>query len=249
MNPEPGRYQSGLRPGFNLMPVMRHHIIIAALMLCFSMTMNGQEYRPRESWPYLLEYFTEGVATNFGGEVSMDGYFNVSVVDGKLHFVKDGTIMVANMNQLQAVRIGERVFINRIGRLKEVVAEELGGYFVLRDVSVDQDELAKTDIGFGMKSAVASTQKLNTLGIGGTTVNLSLEAAISAAKDGAEFPLKEKYVFLIKSREYPADKSTFLSLEGIDKASAKAFLKSEKIKWHNAESLGKVLKYIAENSK
>ena len=213
------------------------------------MTLSGQEYRPRESWPYLLENFTEGVVTNYGGEASADGYFNVSVVDGKLHFVKDGTIMVANMNQLQAVRIGEKIFINRMGRLKEVVAEELGGYFVLLDVSVDEDELAKTDIGFGMRSAVASTQKLNTLAMGSATVNLSLDAAISAAKEGAELPLKEKYVFLIKSREYPANKNSFLSMEGVDKASAKAFLKAEKIKWRNADSLGKVLKYIAENSK
>lgn len=218
-------------------------------MFCFSMTLSGQEYRPRESWPYLLENFTEGVVTNYGGEASADGYFNVSVVDGKLHFVKDGTIMVANMNQLQAVRIGEKIFINRMGRLKEVVAEELGGYFVLLDVSVDEDELAKTDIGFGMRSAVASTQKLNTLAMGSATVNLSLDAAISAAKEGAELPLKEKYVFLIKSREYPANKNSFLSMEGVDKASAKAFLKAEKIKWRNADSLGKVLKYIAENSK
>ena len=213
------------------------------------MTLSGQEYRPRESWPYLLENFTEGVVTNYGGEASADGYFNVSVVDGKLHFVKDGTIMVANMNQLQAVRIGEKIFINRMGRLKEVVAEELSGYFVLLDVSVDEDELAKTDIGFGMRSAVASTQKLNTLAMGSATVNLSLDAAISAAKEGAELPLKEKYVFLIKSREYPANKNSFLSMEGVDKASAKAFLKAEKIKWRNADSLGKVLKYIAENSK
>ena len=224
-------------------------LLIAALA-AISISAFAQEYHPRESWPYLMEEFGAGVVTNFGGEVSADGFFNVSVVDGKLHFVQDGTIMAANMNKLQAVRIGERVFINRMGKLKEVVAEERGGLFVLRDVSVDMDELAKTDIGFGARSAVASTQRVNGLGMGGgTTVNLALESAIAAAKDGAELPVKEKYVFLIKSREYPADKASFLSMEGLDKASAKAFLKNEKIKWRNAESLGKVLNYIAENSK
>lgn len=228
---------------------MRHYIVTAVLALCISAALSAQEYHPRESWPYLMENFESGVVTNYGGEVSADGYFNVSVIDGKLHFVKDGVIMVANMNQLQAVRIGEKVFVNRMGRLKEVIAEELGGLFVLKEVSVDEDELAKTDVGFGMRSAVASTQKVNTLGVGGTTVNLALETAISAAKEGAELPLKEKYYFLIKSREYPADKNSFLSMEGIDKVSAKAFLKNEKIKWHKAESLGKVLKYMAENSK
>lgn len=197
-----------------------------------------------------MEEFGAGIVTNFGGEASAEGFFNVSVIDGSLHYIKDGRIMVANMGRLQAVRIGERIFINRVGRLKEVAAEEPGGLFVISEVSVDMDELAKTDIGFGARSAVASTQKVNGLGVGGgSTVNLSLETAISAAKDGAVLPVREKYYFLIKSREYPADKSTFLSMEGIDKASAKAFLKSEKIKWHDAYSLGKVLKYIAQNSK
>lgn len=224
-------------------------ILSIVFVLVLSIGAAAQEYHPRESWPYLLEEFTGGVVSNYGGEVSAEGFFNVSVVDGKLHFVKDGTIMVANMNQLQAVRIGERVFVNRMGRLKEVVAEERGGLFVLRDVSVDLDELAKTDIGFGARSAVASTQKVNGLTVGGGTVNLALETAIAAAKEGAELPIREKYLFLVRSREYPADKASFLSMEGLDKASAKAFLKTEKIKWHKAESLGKVLKYIAENSK
>ena len=231
------------------MLIMRYRILLAVTLFFCSLSVSAQEYHPREGWPYLFEEFSAGVVTNYGGEVSADGFFNVSVVDGKLHFVQDGKIMVANMNQLQAVRIGDKVFVNRMGKLKEVVSEERGGFFVLREVDVDMDELAKTDIGFGARSAVASTQKVNGLMVSGGTVNLALETAIAAAKDGAELPVREKYVFLVKSREYPADKSSFLSMEGIDKASAKAFLKSEKIKWHNAASLGVVLKYIAENSK
>ena len=223
-------------------------LFISALA-AISIIASAQEYQPREGWPYLFEDFSAGIVTNHGGEVSAEGFFNVCVVDGKLHYVQDGKIMEANMNHLQAVRIGDRVFINRMGRLKEVVAEERGGSFVLREVNVDLDKLVRTDIGFGISSAVASTQKVNSLTVGGGTVNLALETAIAAAKDGEEIPVKEKYVFLIKSREYPADKASFLSMEGIDKASAKAFLKTQKIKWHNPESLGIVLKYIAENSK
>lgn len=228
---------------------MKYRILLAVSLFFCSLSLSAQEYHPREGWPYIFEDFSAGVVINYGGEVSAEGFFNVSVVDGKLHYVQDGKIMVANMNQLQVVRIGEKVFVNRMGKLKEVVAEERGGCFVLREVSVDMVELSKTEIGFGARSAVASTQKVNVLSVSGGTVNLSLETAIAASIDGAELPVKEKYFFLIKSKEYPADKSSFLSMEGIDKASAKAFIKSEKIKWHKAESLGKVLKYIAENSK
>ena len=111
-------------------------LFISALA-AISIIASAQEYQPREGWPYLFEDFSAGIVTNHGGEVSAEGFFNVCVVDGKLHYVQDGKIMEANMNHLQAVRIGDRVFINRMGRLKEVVAEERGGSFVLREVNVD----------------------------------------------------------------------------------------------------------------
>lgn len=228
---------------------MKKLIFAALAAISISATAQNYDYRPRETWPYLLEEFTSGVVTNFGGERQAEGYFNVCVTDGSLHYIKDGKIMAADMRHFQAARIGNDAYVNRMGRIKKVVAEEPGGKFLLLDVSVDMDELAKQDIGLGVKSSLASTQKLNNIGIsGGTTVNMELNTLISGAKDGPELPLKYKYTFLLGSRETDATKAAFQSLPGIDKAQSKAFLKEEKIKWHKEESLIKVLKYIAAHS-
>ncbi len=223
-------------------------IVAAAALISVAAAAQNYDYRPRETWPYINEDFVSGVVTNHGGEQSAEGYFNVSVVDGKLHFVKDGKIMAADMLRLQAVRIGDGVFVNRMGHLKQVVHEITGGKFLLKEVSVDMDQLSRQDIGLGVKSAIASTQKVNNLGIAGASgVSMDLDAAIADAKNGVELPLKTKYTFLLGAQEVEASKSAFLSLPGIDKAAAKAFLKKEKIKWHKTDSLVKVLEYIAEN--
>ena len=217
--------------------------IVCTLWAVVSFAQN-YDYRPRETWPYLNENFTSGVVTNFGGEQSADGFFNICVTDGKLHFIKDGKIMAADMLLFQAVRMGEDVFINRMGRMKQVVKELPGGKFLLKDVSVDMDQLSRQDIGLGVRSAIASTQKVNNIG---ATVSMELSAAIADAKNGVELPLKEKYSFLLGAQEVEASKNAFLSLPGVDKAAAKAFLKKEKIKWHKTDSLVKVLEYISEN--
>ena len=154
--------------------------------------------------------------------------------------------MAADMRQVQIVRIGEDIYVNRLGKIKRCLSEEEGGNYLLLYTEVNLDKLAKTEIGYGISSATASSQKLS--GLFGAQVNLDLSTAISQAMEGPVLPLTLTYTFLLGSKEVPCDKSSFLALPGIDKADAKAFLKEEKIKWQDTESLAKVLRYIVENS-
>ena len=220
---------------------------IAAVLMGTSLMAQNYDYKPRESWPYLLEGFTSGQVHTPGGLDLTEGVYNVSVVDGKLHYVQDGRIMAADMRQVQIVRIGESIFINRYGKLYQCLSEEQGGNYLLLYTSVDMEQLGKTDIGYGISSATASTQKLSS--VFGSQVNMELSTAIAQSKDGQVLPLDKKYCFLLGSKEIPADKKSFLELPGIDKAKAKAFLKEKKIKWSQPESLSEVLRYIVENSK
>lgn len=220
-----------------------------AAAVWFQAAAQNYDYKPRETWPYLLEEFTSGGIHTSGGANLNEGFYNISVVDGKLHFIRDGKIMEADMRLIQFARIGNRLYLNRLGRMEEVVAEEGDGtYMLLRSTEVDLDRLAKADIGYGVSSATASTQSLNNLGLAGATVSMELQAAIAGAKAGNVLPVREKYGFLIGARPVEASKRAFLALPGIDAADAKAFIKREKIKWSKPESLAKVLKYISDNN-
>ena len=227
---------------------MKKAALILSCLLAFAISLGAQNYdfKPRETWPYLLEEFTSGAVHTPGGVNLTEGWYNVSVVDGKLHYVNDGRIMVADMHQIQYVRIGETLYVNRFGTLEQVVAED-GNCALLRSALVDMDRLAKSDIGYGVSSAVASTQNLNNLGLAGATVSMELEAAIANSKVGSVLPLRSRYDFLLGARQIEATRSEVLALPGIDQAAAKAFFKQEKINWKKPESLAKVLEYLARN--
>ncbi len=231
---------------------MKKVLLLTCLLACFaSLSAQNYDYKPRETWPYLLEEFTSGSVHTSGGEDLNEGWYNVCVVDGKLHFVQDGKIMEANMWQIQYARIGESMYINRMGKMQQVVAKE-GIYMLLCSVLVDMDRLYKSDIGYGVSSATASTQNVNTLDMAASTISMGLEmeleTAIAKAKYGTELPLREHYDFMLGVRQIEATRSAVLALPGIDKAAAKKFFKQEKINWNKKESLAKVLKYLADNN-
>ena len=219
---------------------------ILAITAITAASAQNYDYKPRESWPFLLEHFTAGQVRTPGGNVLQEGMYNISVVDGKLHFINAGKIMAADMRQVQIVRIEDDIYVNRLGKMMKCIWEENGGKYLLLYTEVNMDKLAKTDIGYGISSATASSQKLN--GLFGSQINVDLSTAIAQSLDGPVLPLTKTYCFLFGAREVPCEKNEFLALPGIDKAQAKAFLKEEKIKWHEPESLVKVLRYIVENT-
>ena len=218
-----------------------------ALAVCLQAAAQNYDYKPRETWPYLLEEFTSGGVHTSGGEDLNEGWYNVSVIDGKLHYIKDGRIMEADMRLIQYARIGRQLYVNRFGRMEEVLAEE-GPNALLKSAIVDLDEFAKSDIGYGVSSATASTKEVRGMEIAGLAQNMELETAIAGSKVGKVLPLKVNYSFMLGARQIDATKSAVLALPGIDKADAKAFFKQEKIKWSKPESLAKVLKYLTDNN-
>lgn len=225
----------------------RVSLLVLSLALCLQALAQNYDYKPRESWPYLLESFTEGgIHTTVGTDLN-EGFYNISVVDGKLHYIQNGKILEADMRLVQYARIGGNMYVNRLGKMEEVLFGE-GTYVLLRSTLVDMDKLAKTDIGYGVSSATASTQHLSGLEISGISQNMELETAIQGAKDGKVLPLRIKYSFLLGARQVDATKSAVLAIPGIDKAAVKAYIKQEKIKWSKPESLAKMLIFFSENN-
>ena len=227
---------------------MKKVLLLVCLLACaIELCAQNYDYKPRETWPYLLEEFTSGGVHTPGGTNLNEGWYNVCVLDGKLHYVQNGKIMEADMRQVQYARIGGSMYVNRRGTMEQVVAEE-GNYALLRSTLADLDRLSKSDIGYGVSSATASTQSINSLGMAGGTVSMELEAAIAESKSGTVLPLRTRYDFMLGARQIEANRASVMALPGIDKAAAKNFFKQEKINWNKPESLAKVLKYLADNN-
>ena len=210
----------------------------------------GQRYEPREGWPYLFKEFTSGELRTSSGKVLDQGHYNICVTDGALHYINDGEVLKADLRTVYSVAIGSqlenRFFLNRAGEMVEVVGQE-GQVYLFKRERLDQLKYEKQDIGYGVSSATASKQKTTSVAMGGgLALNMDLKQIVQNAITGELLPMEESYSFYFNGNEVEASRKGLLSIEGIDKEAAKAFVKKEKIRWHSEESLLKVAAFIAQ---
>ncbi len=215
------------------------------LLCCLLLPIAGlaQRYAPTEPWPYLYEDFQGG--NIFTNKEEMIGYdqLNVNVINGRLHYVENGTIMEANMLNVHVVRIDKDVYLNVGGRLMRVLRESEHTAVVL-GTEVDFDEMAKADIGYG-RSSVASTQELTLMSLSGSdNLNKSLLDVQKTKYNGKVVPLKEQIFLVVDGILFQADRSSVVNHAGVDKKAAVDFIKKNKIKFRNPEDLEKLGEYL-----
>lgn len=229
-------------------------IIASALLLLLAAGQGyAQRYQPRDTWPYLNEEFVEGNVRVSGGDLLEGRLLNVCIADGRLHYVEDGSIMAADMNNVFTASIGGFVYVNRGGKMFKVLVETDGGA-VLQFTEVDFEEMNKTDIGYGISSSTASSQHTTLSGLGltdemggfGIAGNSRYEAVRDNKGSGKVIPQKESLWLLVGGSMIPATRKDFLSYPGIDKDAAAKFLKENKIKWNKPLSLAKVVEYLTK---
>ena len=203
-------------------------------------------FKPKDTWPFLYEDFTEGVVCSDSGDDILTGKINVSVLNQKLYYIKGENIMEADMVKVFSVKAGEDIFVNVAGKLYKVLAESAGGAAVQARY-LDVEQMNKANIGYGVSSSVASTQNVAGLALdsnAGTNINKALESK----EGGAEIPIAEKtYILFCRNRIVPALKREVMDFPGLDKEKAKAFFKEHKIKWSHPESLTEVADFLTEN--
>lgn len=210
-------------------------------------TVSAQTYTPTESWPYIYKDFTKGTLTPRNA-AELVTEFNVPLTGTKLHYVQDGKIMEIPAMRVISVTIGDDLYIAASSRLMKVLASDESGY-VLSATEVDIDAMNKVSIGYGISSSTASAQNVTTLTeTGDVLVNQNLLDSVE--KQGTGKPLKTKtntFIF-VKGQLLEASKSIITKESGVEKKAINAFFKENKIKWIDAESLLKVVDFLASQN-
>ena len=128
----------------------------------------------------------------------------------------------------------------------KVLAQNDNGY-VAECVEVDMVRLNSTEAAYGSSSTTLGTMNLSSLeGIGATNSNSSLNhmELKNNKESGQTLPLIEKkYLFVNKKCIYATKRDV---AEYVDAAAFKAFLKSNKVKWNNPQSLLGVVDFLAQ---
>lgn len=215
------------------------------LLLSGAVAVGQDKFEPLTSWPYVYDEFLPGTVFNNKGNTIEYDKLNVNIVNGKMHFVKDGKIMEIDMMTVNVVRVEKDVYLNVFGKLMKVLKETDNGAVVsLKEIDVDK--MSRTSIGYGT-SAIASTQNVSTAALEsntGSIINKSLGSVIQDKYSGDPLALKETTYLVVDGLLVPARKKDVTSDARFDSKKVEEYLKSHKVKWNNVENLSELVEFL-----
>lgn len=225
---------------------MKRILLSAISVLSLNCLFAATPFEPRDSWPYLYENFQNGAVRTSKGDLVTESAYNVCIADNSLHYIADGRIMHANMSSVYTARVNKDFFVNVGGKLYRVLAESDSGA-ILEGIEIDVDELSKVNVGYGVSVASGSQFSLNALAVdaGSAYVLKNPFGDVEANKfSGSILPTKKTTYLFTHNRLIRANKKDISTVEGVDKEEAASFIKQEKIKWKNNDSLIKLLEFV-----
>jgi hypothetical protein len=223
----------------------RYIFAVLALMLSLN-GISAQDIEPTTTWPYIYSDFQSGELKQLTG-APVQGAFNIHILEGRLHFIEDGMIREMRSSEVVSVKVGDDYFANVSGKMMKVLAKSDAG-FIAEEVLVDVARLNATGGAYGSSSNSIATQALSSLeGIGGTRSNMNHMELKNAKNEGTVLPIiVKKYLVFPGYLVYATKADVSKLLSGADKDELNAFLKENKIKWKDENSLIKVLDFVSE---
>lgn len=220
--------------------------IVACIVMLAALQASAQRYAPTTTWPYLYPDFTQGELLTQDGK-SIKTELNVHVLRATLHYIDGDFIKELAPGTIFSASIGGDTYINAGGRMMKVLARNDNGY-VAECSEVDIVKLNSTDAAYGSSSTTLGTMSLSSLeGIGATnsSTNINHMELKNSKENGKTLPLiTKKYIFVNRMCIYATKRDV---LEVVEPAGFKAFLKANKVKWNDPQSLLSVVDYLAEN--
>ena len=237
---------------------MKNSFIVALALLPgllgFGISASAQKYAPHEQWPFVYEDFAAAEVLMLNGDRLLPAQANVSVTDAKFYYIENDTLY-RSARPAAAMRIGEDDYILANSRLMKVLRRTAHGA-VLLDTFVDREAMNRSDVGYGFKSSVSSTEKRNIFeGANGATLSLRMEqnplgSTLPVKNGGEELITKQnKYIYVNGGYAVRAVKSDVAGTPWIDKKALNAFWKQTKVKYSDDDSLAAVAEYLWSEKK
>lgn len=210
----------------------------------FSTLLCSAQYVPTTQWPYLFENFTQGTIYYSNGTKGK-AILNLHLLNGDLHFLQGNNILKTNGTDVVRVEIGDQSFLYVNNQLMEII-DHNGNNVLLKSVLADFDALLSSTGAYGADANTHSRRDLSSLGISIGGVDITDHGLMQQnKKEGKELNEKVSYYLIINNQTFEANKKEVQKNMPADKTAAwKKFLKENKIKWKDEESLSKVLHFF-----
>jgi hypothetical protein len=225
---------------------MKYKMALAVAMLLFACNAFAQ-HEPTTTWPYLYGDFTKGEIKSMKDEAK-PGIFNIHILYGRLHFIEGELIRELSPSEVVSVKIGSDYFVNVGGEMMKVLAME-GNVYVTEKQEVDMIRLNATGGAYGSSSSTLATTALSSLENIGNGMTATNHMELKNTKDdGKVLPMLSKMYIVVPGNVIYATKKDVLEMSGVDTKELNAFIKENKIKWKNPQSLLMLALYINEKS-
>ena len=223
---------------------MKRLLFIISLV-CLPLLAKAQ-YEPNTRWPYIYENFTEGTAYSSDNTKSTL-QMNIHFAGNVLHYIgKDDKIYRAEDNKITRVEIGGDAYLFINHQLMQLIGSH-GNNVLLKLQDADFSRMQSAGVGaYGSDANTLATSQKSSLDLGGLNTP-ELAKMLLEKEDGAIIPLVTRYYFIIGDKRIEASKGAVEKLIGeAREKDFKAFVKTNKIKWKNEESLMKILEYLSK---
>ena len=235
------------RPSLSKFHKIMKHCITFLLSLLLLAGSAFAQYEPTSTWPYIYKDFIDGeIQLNIGSPKKAK--LNIHVSKARLHFIDDAYICEANMIDVLSVRIGSDFYTNAGGKMMKVLAQSDLSLVVEENI-VDPVRLNATGGAYGSSSSTLSTTALSAVEqttVGGRT---ELTRLATSKEDGQVLPLLKKKYILLKGWVIYASRKDVLETFPEHKESIVDFVKKNKIKWNDPQSLLLLGDYLSEKVK
>ena len=231
---------------------MKKTIFLAAIAFAagiFSGSAAADDFAPTSTWPYVYKDFSNGSVIRKSAP-EKPGLFNISVIDGSLHFIDGPLVKAANVFDVLGVRIGEDYFVNNGGKMYRVLAKS-DKSLVVEAKEVDYATLNSTGGAYGSSSNTLGTMALSSAeGFGrGNSEGTNHVEMMRGKDEGKILPLIPATYILVGSNLILARKGDVEDSEIAPKSDLKAFFKENKIKWKEPSSLLLLGDFLSKYSK
>ncbi len=220
-------------------------VISGLCMLCSTATALASDYEPTEGWPYLYYDFTPAIVY-YHNMPAAAADINVHLVNNTLHFINGENIMVVNNAQrIDSVVCENKIVLLRKGNLYIEKLAETQHVTIGRSCEADLEAMSNGNGAYGLTTSTAATQNISSFSNHG---NIAAQRYIDMKAERSNsrvLPTTVRLCFVIDNNICHATKRGINSILTHDEQKKfGTFLKSNKIKWKDLESLKLVANFL-----
>ena len=221
---------------------MKRLISFAALMIWSAVVASAQS--PTTTYPYLYDTFTSGTVVMDDGSKE-DRQMNVHLRAGRLHYIDNGVVKEAFLNDVAAVQIGADVFVPVFASVMKVVAKNDNGCVVIEQLG-DFDGAISGTGAYGTSASSSATMKLTSVQTD-SQVNQNYMNILNEKSEGMNLNILTTYYVVTPKYKVKATRADIEAALPQDKAlQLKNYIKEHKVKWRSPQGLLPLVDFLSE---